>query len=397
MYSQIQHKKNADNLSYGIFIESGLISGAEKRALKICYALNSKDIPCKLLITKQLFDLFCNTEYKKYLENYVVLDDNWIGRMRNKKNSKILRKYSGFNRFINSLYRSKVKRIINANDISILHVFMASDLNLFKGLIKDYCISTIFEITSPDYAEKIEKSNKSYLESFSYFNAVSDSVYLKSAKLIPDCKLYRAPIPFFSPAEYVVNHERIFERKEKNIVFAHRLIPRKNGFLFSKVIKEFLKKNKNWTVKILGNGPESEAINDLLSEEIFAGLVTTGYHTKIISELEKSQIFVSIIEPDNYPSQSVLEAMYTGNALLLSDRGFTKERFWDGNGILCDVRFDDVLEKLIELTSDESRLEAYGRKSIEMLKAKYDSSIYLEYVQKMYKSVSQSHTMQDEQ
>jgi glycosyltransferase involved in cell wall biosynthesis len=128
----------------------------------------------------------------------------------------------------------------------------------------------------------------------------------------------------------------------------------------------------------------------LLSDEIRDGRVVTGYRTKILPELKKSRIFVSIIEPDNYPSQSVLEAMYTGNALLLSDRGFTKERFFNGNGRLCEISFEDVLSKLTELVQDLSNLDIYGRNSLEILNTRYNKDIYIDYIKNMYNSVEKS-------
>ena len=372
---------------HAIYINSGLISGAEKRALKLCHSLNINGTQCKLLLSKRLFDNFNSTEYRPYLKHCVVIDNSFIRNCRDIQEYKVIKKYSGFNRFINWLLANNLRKIIKDYDIEVLHVFLYSNLKIIRSIQRNCGVKTIYEITSPDYVEMISKNITGYLEAFSHFNAVSDSVYCNALKLIPEEKISCAPIPFFDPGEHDIENKKLFERKENTIIFAHRLVPRKNGLLFARVAKTFLKENEGWTIKIFGHGPESLEINDLLSEEISNGSVVTGYRTKILPELEKSRVFISIIEPDNYPSQSVLEAMHAGNALLLSDLGFTKERFFDCNGKLCEISFEDILSKLAELVQDLPTLEKYGRKSLEILHMKYDRGIYLDYISSIYKSV----------
>jgi glycosyltransferase involved in cell wall biosynthesis len=373
---------------YAIYIDSPTISGAEKRALKLFYMMNLRGIECKLIISKRLFNLFSVGEYRRYLSDTdcIVIESDFVDKLRTLKRFFYLRRYTGFNRIVRKIYDIKVNKIIKNIDIDVLHIFL--DLKTAFDVKKNTNIGkVIFEITSPEYVRKLSSYRPSTLAKIDYFNAVSDSTYINAVDFIPRDKISQAPIAFFNP-EYTISEDKLWNNKENIIVFAHRLIPRKNGWLFAKVVKQFLKHHPSWKVNIFGKGPQSDEINNLLAEEILSGHVITGYQTKILPELERSKIFVSLIEPDNYPSQSVLEAMYAGNALLLSDRGFTRERFFADNGMLCELTLEDVLLNLTKLVSSDTDLELFGRNSRSLLNNKYNKGIYIDYISQMYKSIS---------
>lgn len=377
---------------YAIYIDSGHISGAEKRAIKLFGELNHNGIHCKLILSHRLFTLFAAGEYKRYLDegNCIVINSRLIDKLRNIKRFYLLKRYTGFNRLARNIYHLQVIDLLKKSEISfsVLHIFLdlklASQIGKLKNVNK-----VLFEITSPDYVKKLSSCQPSNLVKIDYFNAVSESTYIGAIDFIPKNKVYQAPIPFFDP-EYNLKKDKLWNQKENVIIFAHRLIPRKNGILFAKVVKQFLKHYSHWKIKIFGRGPESTEINNLLSEEISLGQVITGYQTKILSELERSKIFVSLTEPDNYPSQSVLEAMYAGNALLLSNRGFTKEKFFSENGTLCEVNFEDILYNLIKLVSNQTDLEYFGNNSRNLLDSRYNKKSYISYLCQMYDSIDQS-------
>jgi glycosyltransferase involved in cell wall biosynthesis len=379
---------------YAIYIDSTDISGAEKRALKLFYELNIRGIECKLIISKTLFNLFSVGEYRRYLSDTdcIVIEAGFLDKLASFKISDsrfyYLRRYTGFNHILAKIYHFQLKKVIKNIDIDILHSFLglkvAFDVKKYTNFGK-----VIIEITSPDLVKKLSSYRLNTLEKIDYFNAVSDSTYINAVDFIPRDKISQAPIAFFDP-EYTISEDKLWNNKENIIIFAHRLIPRKNGWLFAKVIKQFLKHHSSWKIKIFGRGSQAVAINNLLTKEILLGQVITGYRKKILPELERSKIFVSLIEPDNYPSQSVLEAMYAGNALLLSDCGFTRERFFADNGMLCELTLEDVLLKLTKLVSSETDLELFGKNSRILLNNKYDKQIYIDYISEMYKSISRS-------
>lgn len=377
---------------YAIYIDSGQVSGAEKRAVKLFHELNQSNISCKLIISKRLLKLFESTKYESYLssENCIIVETNFAGKLREIKKNRHLRKFTGFNKILKKIYHlSLIKTIeLHCQDVIILHVFLDHLGALFikKRLGK----KVIFEISSPDYVSKLKRCKAKDLVLIDCYHAVSESVYRLTSQAFPKLDLHKAPIPFFDLDQHILGESNLFSSKENIIIFAHRLIPRKNGILFAKVVKEFLRSNSGWTVKIFGHGPQASMIRRLLDEEISSGRVSVGFKGNILPDLEKSKIFVSLIEADNYPSQSVMEAMYAGNALLLSDRGFTKEKFINSNGLLCNLDPTDVLAKLTCLTSDEEKLVEYGSSSFNFIREKYSKEKYIDHLVRLYKTVGKA-------
>ena len=129
----------------------------------------------------------------------------------------------------------------------------------------------------------------------------------------------------------------------------------------------------------MGDGPELNQVKSILNDEIKCGVVKLGRVENPFEVLLKTNIFVSLIEPDNYPSQSVMEAMDSCNALLLSDTGFSKE-FIDNNGFLTQLTVDDVVFNLDALMNDRSTLNRYSINSSTILNRKFDSVIFTSFL-----------------
>lgn len=102
--------------------------------------------------------------------------------------------------------------------------------------------------------------------------------------------------------------------------------------MFAKVANRFLAQNTSWRVAFYGFGLEQSIIEQLLKNPIRTGQAIVAYTSNLQEVLVKSKIFVSLISPDSYPSQSVCEAMASSNALLLANQGQTRKIFYDNNG-----------------------------------------------------------------
>jgi glycosyltransferase involved in cell wall biosynthesis len=242
----------------------------------------------------------------------------------------------------------------------------------------------IFELTSIDDASNaIRKTPKALLRRVAQFNCVSPNVENEARRLLAEVGLNSSairfsvdPAAFFLPATKRPDDNRARSRR---IVFASRFIPRKNALLFARVAKRFLSIKPGWDVSICGRGPDEEKIREILVDEIQSGAAFVGYNPKMEETLLASQIYVSIIERDNYPSQSVLEAMYAGNALLLSDVG-QSARFLDDqhrNGRLVPIDEDQILAALVEMTADEDSLKEKGRCSRRLVDERFSANIYM--------------------
>tara|TARA_R110002020_G_scaffold442020_1_gene653190 strand:- start:10378 stop:11466 length:1089 start_codon:yes stop_codon:yes gene_type:complete len=355
------------------FIRSSSLSGAEKRVLKINFALNQSGEVYFLLLNRKLFSLIENSEYKRFLVNSLVYDDFSLIE-------KILLRIVLSPKLRIKIHFSRVNAIIKKNKIDLVHIFLSIDGGRFIKAKK------IYEITSPDYVKKIKKEGKDFQNGIEVFHAVSESTFVNASLFIPTEKLVLAPIPFFFPniSTELINSYNIKD-KEQVILFAHRLIPRKNGRLFAEVANEFLTSKPDWKIKIYGDGPDKELILEILSDKIEEGSAEVGFIANILPELAKSKIFVSLISPDNYPSQSVLESMFMENALLISDTGHSCKMFLKQNGIDCQLDKADILKKLEQLVSED--LEVKGKESKKILERRFDKRLYLNHLKSLHKEV----------
>lgn len=276
-------------------------------------------------------------------------------------------------------------RTVLRNNIRVLHTFLgALPIAFFMRFWK---MPTIFEVTSPDIVQKLKRpQNRLFVNSYTALNCVSPSVARRLRELGLRPKINEAPIPFFqpkAPSKQTIPRENL-------IVFASRFIPRKNAVLFCRAAIRFVLANPDWRVAILGKGPTANKIQAELDAHGNPRNILVKYSDDVRAHLRKAKIFVSLIEPDNYPSQSVLEAMDEGLALLLAKTGdsnlfLSKEK---PNGILCELTEDAILEGIKYLARNLPHLKEMGLSSKILLSKRFAPEIYQEWLANTYREIS---------
>lgn len=116
------------------------------------------------------------------------------------------------------------------------------------------------------------------------------------------------------------------EEKDKSIIFMASLIKDKNPLLFVDAIseiKEYLI-NNNYKVFLCGSGPLKEDIENRIKIKGCNDIITMTGNIKPESFFPTASIFVSIQNYDNYPSQSLLEAISCGCYIVATNVGSTR-------------------------------------------------------------------------
>jgi hypothetical protein len=108
--------------------------------------------------------------------------------------------------------------------------------------------------------------------------------------------------------------------------------------------------------------------------------IFVGYQPNIYDSLCKSKIFVSIIERDNYPSQSILEAMACQNALILSDRGDSNRFSNRKNAVFIQPHKDELKFKLTDLIIEEDKILKMGKESFLHVSTAFDSKLFIQTI-----------------
>lgn len=240
---------------------------------------------------------------------------------------------------------------------------------------------TLVELTSPDNVDFFQKFAiylKPFLDSVV---CVSPSVYSrfisKSPELDKMTSIY--PIPFYEPRSARVVPDEIV-----TIAFCARLIRRKNGLLFAQSIKHLYERRQDFKVLLMGDGDESAEIFGEVGHLVDLGVVRLGRVNYPFGEFLKSDIFVSLIEPDNYPSQSVLEAMNAENALVLSNTGHSNLYLGAKNGVLVELDVSHISKQLSDMIENRDEVLKMGRRSKELLFEAFSPHLFIKSLESLY-------------
>lgn len=234
-----------------------------------------------------------------------------------------------------------------------------------------------YEVTSPDVARsrylkilaRLSESVRFLCVSENVKNVFQDNL---GKNLISSGRLLVRRFP------YVVEQAATnYEEKKNIVVYAHRYIERKNPELAFSAFSQLALKYPDWEFRMYGDGPLYDSIKKCNSENMIRNLFVLGRSDDMNEVLKSSKIFVSLIQPDNYPSQSVLEALSFGNALLLSDTGQSKVAFLDGNGVATSLDIESVYASLEMLLSMDSLADQCGR-SLKIISSKYSLKKYVD-------------------
>jgi len=144
--------------------------------------------------------------------------------------------------------------------------------------------------------------------------------------------------------------------KNNEIVFAARLEKGKNPILFLEVVSKAREiiLSKNYKVIICGNGKLYKKVLTKIRVMNLSKLIDLKAEAKMENVFPTSKIFFSIQQMDNYPSQSLIEAISCGNFIIATCVGNTR--------LMIDNSFGDLVEPTVEsmvtsLSGALSRLE----------------------------------------
>ncbi len=213
-------------------------------------------------------------------------------------------------------------------------------------------------------------------------NAI-DSLYPAINRLERSSKISVSPCSIVDTDKF-----RPQKNKEKIIYFCGRMERSKNPILLLKAVKKiahFLDQ-KGWKVVIVGGGSLEKAVKDYITCEKLSSIVSHIIRGDVSSLASQSFIFLSLQKEENYPSQSLLEAMSCENAIIATDVGDTRRLVKNNiNGLLVKAIPDDIAQAIANIVNDET-YSSMGRESRRI--AHHHSALrYCEYLIDIYKKI----------
>jgi glycosyltransferase involved in cell wall biosynthesis len=114
--------------------------------------------------------------------------------------------------------------------------------------------------------------------------------------------------------------------------------------------------------------------------------VEVGHVEIPMEKLENSLIFVSLQQIENYPSQSLLEAMATGNAVIATDVGLTHLLVNEEMGIRIDYNVDSLVNAIEYLYNNEVKACLMGKKGSQFVRDNHTVDKFWNYLRQIYLS-----------
>lgn len=353
-----------------ILLGSSKLSGAEKRMIVTAHKLaGDKSLHVTLITRKALKEEFYKSELLS--ENSDLI---WHTRRLSVFKNKYFR---GTSNLIASTFYNFIQLPWYGGNV---HIVLYNNTTLLSLLpVRLFGSSRfLFEVTSPDVAiSSATKKLKRYSFLYDKLICVSNSVKKRlNVKNIKAIEIRKQPFAYFKEDKEIIV-------KENLVVYAHRLIPRKNPMLALEAFAILAEEFKDWEFSICGDGPLRDSVKDAVRMKELKNLTYNGYVYNMNALMRRSKVFVSLIEPDNYPSQSVFNAMTNNNALIISDTSDSAEKFIANNGYTVKLELDSIVNYLRKLLLQDN-LNVMGGQSKKIFESRYCQKKYIDESKSFY-------------
>jgi glycosyltransferase involved in cell wall biosynthesis len=330
------------------------------KSLPIQEEVNSDE---KLTIARQIY---------RYLKNYRLQKKYYreLEKIRKeKKISSFLGVYSG----IIPLYFYLMKK---KRDVGIIFCDMDSWFTDVLPNDKKYWYR---KFSSFNYA--LEKSDFiDFLSPFILQGIRARNIFIKEDSIA------FTPCSFTNYSKCRMGDKGIFQ-----IAFAGRLEKDKNPLLFLEAAILLSKKYPEMIFHIMGEGRLASEVKEKVSQSKLKNILFHGFNPKPIELLANSSILVSIQSSNNYPSQSVLEAMACGNVIIASDVGDTRLFINKSNGILINLELTALINAIELLYLDRNLCKLMQNNAYQYVRKNHTvekmSEYYIDLFNKAYSKV----------
>jgi glycosyltransferase involved in cell wall biosynthesis len=181
------------------------------------------------------------------------------------------------------------------------------------------------------------------------------------------------------------------DKREFLVSYAARIFPDKNPILYIEAAKIIIKKYPFVKFNLLGEGLSYlyQEIKKFIEINNLKDNLNFYFHPNPPEVFSKSTIFVSIQTTNNYPSQSVLEAMACGNAIIASDVGDTRMFVNDEVGILIPLNLISLVNALELLIKDKELAIKLGKNAREFVLKNHTIEKCSEYYLDLFEQTSE--------
>lgn len=173
---------------------------------------------------------------------------------------------------------------------------------------------------------------------------------------------------------------RIGDKSRFEIAFCSRLEPDKNPMMFLEAAKLIHKKYPETKFHLLGEGTLVYEIDNFIKQNYLQTAVNFQFHKNPPEIFANTRVFVSLQKNTNYPSQSALEAMACGNAIVASDTGDTNLFINNENGLLIKLSIEELAQALESLINNSELTRKLGKNARDFTTKNHTIEKYTAYL-----------------
>ena len=192
-------------------------------------------------------------------------------------------------------------------------------------------------------------------------------------------------------ADYGGDSGESADRDPGLIAFVGRLSVEKNPLLFLEAVAEIVRGGTDCRVVMLGAGPMRAECEAFIEAHGLAGSVTVDFVSRPIEVLRRAAVYVSLQTGDNYGSQSLLEAMGAGCAIVASDVGETSRIVADEVGARVPLVVEAVAAAMARLIASPEHTRRLGRRAAQIAKSQYSADTYASFLEGVYEFAGRYH------
>lgn len=371
-----------------VLINNSGIGGTERRFARTFSYLLKEEKEIYLIINLRLYNLLKDADLLSSNENIFILKDlltSTLDRIEQRFSFKLLSYLLFFIKKIDYIiFAFKTWAIFKKNKIPAAHLILGGayiGLPLFFS--KEHGI--IVSIVCP-----LKRMVGSMIGYYLYLAILkrADVIDVLNNGIKADLLSYGLPPEkiIVSPGSFT-DLERYFPAPDKKdgVVFAGRFHKDKNPLLFVEAIPLVLQSFKQARFYLLGSGPIEASIHNKIQELGISDSVEIRFLSDIGEILSFSRIFVSIQKEENYPSQSLLEAMACGNAIIATDVGETRRLVDEKVGILIKEDTKELADAIIRLLADPDASKAMGYWARERVIREHNIETFTRYLDDLHR------------
>ncbi len=182
-------------------------------------------------------------------------------------------------------------------------------------------------------------------------------------------------------ARYPAKVER---ERARTIVFCGRFHPEKSPLLLVEAVGELAARGIEFRTEMLASGPLERQMSQFVAKNGLGHRVFIGHSNDTSANLANASIFVSVQQSDNYPSQSLLEAMGSGCTVVASDVGETWRLVDERVGIRVPLDRGALADALQQLLSNPGRTDELGQRARDRVREHFSADRYVAFLEDLY-------------